>query len=111
MELQQLSFADIMAKYVENPVLTTFTGSNSITLVENSDLPVFKKTCIMTCEPNYNTYTNVANTSSKSTNWLKIIILLIIILGGGLLIYYYREPIRKWYAKHFESWEEDDVLV
>ena len=111
MQLQKLSFADMMAKYVENPALPTFTGSNSINLVENYAISTIKKTNNMTCEPSYTSYTNVVDTPSKSTNWLKFIILGIIVGGVALLIYRNRERIRKWYAEHFEKHNKEEKTV
>ncbi|WP_394991480.1 hypothetical protein [Emticicia sp.] len=110
MQLQKLSFADMMAKYVENPALPTFTGSNSINLVENYAISTIKKTNIMTCEPSYTSYTNVVDTPSKSTNWLKFIIWLIIFGVFGWFIYHYRESIRKWYVEHYKNYKEEDRL-
>ena len=111
MQIQQLSFADMMAKYVENPALPTFTRSNIINLVENSALPAIKKSSIMTHEPSYTSYTNVVDKASKSTNWLKITIWLIIFGGITLIVYRNKEKIIKWYAEHFEEQKEDNLNI
>lgn len=111
MQIQQLSFADMMAKYVEKPTLPILTKSNVSIMGESFTPSVTKKTSISAYEPSYTSYSNITNATTKSINWIKLIIGVIVFLGGGLLIYYYRKHIKKWYAKNFEKQNTEDDLT
>lgn len=94
MELQQLSFADIMAKYVETP-----------------SLPVISKTGALTYEPSYISYSEVSDTQSSGKKWWLFVIIMIVLGLCAWAIYTQKENIKKWYIENFENQDEQDGLT
>lgn len=96
MQIQQLSFADMMAKYVE----------------KTPSLPAVMKSEVLISEPSYTSYSEVSDTKTSEKKWL-LVILGIALLGiCAWVVYTQKEKIKKWYVENFElQYEEDDLTL
>lgn len=95
MQIQQLSFADMMAKYVE----------------KTPSLPAVMKSEVLTYEPSYTSYSEVSDTQTNGKKWLLVILGMVLLGVCAWYIYTKKEKIMKWYIENFENQHEEADLT
>lgn len=95
MQIQQLSFADMMAKYVE----------------KTPSLPAVMKSEVSAHEPSYNSYSEVSDTQTSGKKWLLVILGMALLGVCAWVIYTQKEKIKKWYIENFENQYEGGDLT
>lgn len=96
MQIQQLSFADMMAKYVE----------------KTPYLPAVMKSEVLAYEPSYTSYSEVSDTQTSGRKWLFVILGMILLGVCAWVVYTQKEKIKKWYIENFENqYEEEDLTL
>lgn len=95
MQIQQLSFADMMAKYVE----------------KTPSLPAVMKSEVLTYEPSYTSYSEVSYTQTSGKKWLLVILGMVLLGAFAWFVYTQKEKIKNWYVENFENQYEEDHLT
>lgn len=95
MQIQQLSFADMMAKYVE----------------KTPSLPAVMKSEVSAYEPSYTSDSEVSDTQTSEKKWLLVILGMALIGVCAWVIYTQKEKIKKWYIENFENQYEGGDLT